>query len=61
MSHSLIGADRRIHLKVVAVSAILGVVVLLTCWNMKPGETRKAAVNKASPTVVTSQVDRTFR
>jgi hypothetical protein len=61
MSHSLIGADKRIHLKIVGVSAILGVVILLACWSMRPGETRQAAVRKASPIVVTSQVDRTFR
>jgi hypothetical protein len=55
MSHSLIGADRRLHLKIVAVSAILGVGMLLACWNMRPGEMRKAAVSKANPTVITSQ------
>jgi hypothetical protein len=61
MSHSLIGADRRLHLKVVAVGAILGVIVLLACWNIRPDETRKAAVRKASPTFVTSQVGQIVR
>jgi len=61
MAHSLIGADKRLHLKVVTVSAILGVVILLACWNMRPGEARKAAVSKASLMVVTSQVDQTVR
>jgi hypothetical protein len=61
MSHSLIGADRRLHLKVVAVSAALSMVLILACWNMSPGETRKAAVIKASPLVVTSQAEQIAR
>lgn len=55
MSRSLIDADRRLHLRIVGVAAALGMATILACWNMDPAETRKAAIIKASPLVVTSE------